>query len=91
MSMPKGYFDDASERLVTDFREMVLADPREELMEGFPDSALIRTLQRTWRSSATAIYRNWLRYMVSKESEMSKFSAVSAVHEEIQRKRSALP
>jgi homoserine O-succinyltransferase/O-acetyltransferase len=91
-TMPKGYFDAAGERLVTGFRETVLAGPREELMEGFPDGMLAQTLRRTWHSSATAIYRNWLRYMVSRKPEMSKFSAVSVVHEEdVQQKRSALP
>ncbi len=90
-TMPEGYFDFASERLVADFRDVLLSDRREELMEGFPEAALVGTLQRTWHSSATSIYRNWLNYMVSKKAEISKFTAVSASHEDNQRKRSALP
>jgi homoserine O-succinyltransferase len=90
-SMPKGYFDTAGERLVTDFSELVTADPREELMEAFPDSTLVETLHRTWQSSATVIYRNCLRYMVSKKAEIWKFSAVPAMHEEIHRESSPLP
>ncbi len=93
-TMPKGYFDAAGGRLVTDFQQAILAegvsDKREELMESFPDHALAATLQRTWHASATGIYRNWLRYMVAQKSEVSKFNAVSAVPEGSQRKRSAL-
>ena len=93
-TMPKGYFDATGEKLVTDFREAALAyqasEGREELIEGFPDSALVETLQRTWQLSATTIYRNCLRYMVSQRSDMSKFTAISAVPEDMQRKRPAL-
>lgn len=89
-SMPKGYFDTASARVVTEFRDVVLSDRREELMEGFPEASLAGTLQKTWHSSATAIYRNWLRYVVSNKSDMPKFSAVAAARENVERKRSAL-
>jgi len=90
-TMPKGYFDAAGERLVADFQDVLLSDRREELMEGFPEAALVGTLQKTWLSSATTIYQNWLRYVVSNKAETSKFSVVSAIHEDSQRKRSALP
>ncbi|MFZ3366951.1 MAG: homoserine O-succinyltransferase, partial [Candidatus Sulfotelmatobacter sp.] len=89
-SMPKGYFDTASARVVTEFRDVVLSDRREELMEGFPEASLAGTLQKTWHSSATAIYRSWLRYVVSNKSDMPKFSAVAAARENVERKRSAL-
>ena len=88
-SMPKGYFDPASARLLADFREAVLSDQREELMGGFPEASLAGTLQKTWHSSATTIYRNWLYYVVSKKSDMPRFSAVAA-RENVERKRSAL-
>src|SRR5580704_4698276 len=47
-SMPNGYFDEEATRLLADFRDVVLSDRREELMEGFPEAALVRTLQKTW-------------------------------------------
>jgi len=92
-SMPKSYFDAAGERLMTDFRELLLADrgQRQELMERFPDNAVVGTLQRTWQSAAKTIYRNWLRYIVSKKAEISKPSAVTAVHANVQRKSVASP
>ncbi|MGA7573201.1 MAG: homoserine O-succinyltransferase [Terriglobales bacterium] len=94
-SMPKGYFDEASERRVREFQEKVQekvqeivrsgrnSEKGEELMEGFPDAALAGTLQRTWQSSATAIYRNWLRYVISKKADISKLSAVAAISENV--------
>jgi homoserine O-succinyltransferase len=89
-SMPKGYFDAVSTKIVTEFRDVVLANRREELMEGFPQPALAGRLQKTWHSSATAIYHNWLRYLVSNKSDMPEFSAVAAARENVERKRSAL-
>jgi homoserine O-succinyltransferase len=89
-SVPKGYFDAASERLVTEFRNVVLADCREESMDSFPGALLIGALQKTWHSSAMAIYRNWLDYVVMKKREASKLCAVAATREnaDVQRKRS---
>jgi homoserine O-succinyltransferase len=74
-TMPKGYFDAHRERVVTEFRESVLAlgpiDQREDLMEDFPDAALAGTLTKTWQSTATTIYRNWLRYIMSQKTEVT--------------------
>jgi homoserine O-succinyltransferase/O-acetyltransferase len=89
-SMPKGYFDAAGARLLTEFRDVVLSDRREELMEGFPEGALVGTLQKTWHSSATAIYRNWLHYVVTKKADVSALPAMAAVYHQTSRKRSAL-
>src|SRR5271155_2325030 len=88
-SMPKGYFDPQTARSMSDFRDVVLSDRREERMAEFPE-ARAGTLQKTWHSSATEIYGNWLRYVVSNKSNMPKFSAVTATVENIVRKRSAL-
>jgi len=92
-SIPKSYFDAAGERLMVNFREVVLAgrDRREELMERFPDTAVAGTLRKTWRSTANTIYGNWLQYIVSRKAEISKPSAVTAVHANVQRKSVASP
>jgi homoserine O-succinyltransferase len=89
-TMPKGYFDSAVTGLLTNFQDVLLADRREELMDGFPEAALAGKLQRTWHSSATAIYRNWLRYVMLNKADVPEFSAVAAIHQNVQRKRSAL-
>ncbi len=86
-TMPKGYFDAPSARLVAEFRDLVVSDRREELMEGFPDDALAGTLQKTWHATALAIYRNWL-HLISNKLDVSEFSSMSAVREDAERKRS---
>ena len=89
--MPKGYFDPQVAGLLSEFRDVVSSDrlsvQEEKLMEGFPDAALAGKLRRTWQASATAMYRNWLRYIVSNKTKSSKFSAVSSAHENDQRTR----
>jgi homoserine O-succinyltransferase/O-acetyltransferase len=72
-SMPKGYFDATAARLATQFRDVVLCDRREELMECFPEAGLVGALRKTWQSSATTIYRNWLQYVLVKKAETSVF------------------
>jgi homoserine O-succinyltransferase/O-acetyltransferase len=89
-SMPKGYFDATAAKLVSDYRNVVLSDRREELMEGFPEAALAGSLRNTWRSSAMSIYRNWLQYVLSKKDEATAFPAMAVLHDSTQPKRSAL-
>jgi homoserine O-succinyltransferase len=88
-SMPKGYFDPAAARLLTEFRDVVVSDRREELMEGFPEAALVGSFQSTWRSSAEIIYRNWLQYVVAKKADVAAFPAMPASDYQAWRKRSA--
>ena len=68
-TMPQGYFDTAATGLLTDFRQIVEADPREELMAKFPEAAVAEALRGTWQASAASVYRNWLRYLQSRKAE----------------------
>jgi homoserine O-succinyltransferase len=80
-SMPHGYFDDKATKLLSAFRESVVANPREELLAKFPEAAVAGTLQETWQASAAAVYRNWLEYLLSRKVEASTGSAMTpAVH-----------
>lgn len=78
-SMPRNYFAAAAANLLIDFRDSVLSDRREEMMESFPEAALVGTLHKTWHSSATAIYRNWLEYLLIKKAEALTFHALARV------------
>jgi homoserine O-succinyltransferase len=78
-SMPKGYFDAAGANLLADFRDSVLSDRREQLMGGFPEAALVGALRKTWQSSATAIYSNWLQYVLINKAETLAFPALPRV------------
>jgi homoserine trans-succinylase len=55
----------------------------------FPE-AEAETLQRTWQSSATCVYRNWLQYVLTKKAEASPFAAITSAYAQVQRKRSAV-
>jgi homoserine O-succinyltransferase/O-acetyltransferase len=88
-TMPKGYFDAQSARLLNNFRDTLISDPREELIERFPDVA--QTVEKTWQLSASTIYRNWIHYIVSKKAEVPAFPAMAAAYSQAPRKRSARP
>jgi homoserine O-succinyltransferase/O-acetyltransferase len=86
-SMPKGYFDLAAVKVLGDFRDAVLSDRREELMERFPECS--GSLEKTWHSSSITIYRNWLQYVTANRADVSAFPAMAAVYHQTSRKRSA--
>jgi|ERR1700683_2450186 homoserine O-succinyltransferase/O-acetyltransferase len=77
-SMPQGYLDGAAPELLNGFRERALSDRREEIIESFPES-VVRGLQNTWQSSATCVYRNWLRYVVSRKADTSPVATFARV------------
>jgi homoserine O-succinyltransferase len=78
-SMPRGYFDTATTKCLAGFREKALSHPREELLAIFPETVVVDTLENTWHSSATRVYRNWLQYVASRKAESSAFQAVARV------------
>jgi homoserine O-succinyltransferase len=89
-SMPKGYFDTDATALLNSFREVVGSDRREKLMEGFPEAAIVNSLQNTWHTSAVSLYTNWLEYLVGNKADVSVFPPVAAADQQTPRKRSAL-
>jgi homoserine O-succinyltransferase len=88
-TMPHGYFDAAAAQLLNDFQKSTLAQPHPEQLAFFPET-VIETLQNTWKSSATSIYRNWLQYVMTKKAEASPYAAVAGSESYLQRKRSAV-
>jgi len=68
-SMPQGYFDADSVRALTAFRSAALHDPREQRLAEFPEAAVADKLKHAWLSSATRIYRNWLKYMAARKGD----------------------
>jgi homoserine O-succinyltransferase len=65
-TMPHGYFDPLSAKVLEDFRENAQAHAREDALSTFPDSQVTDALQNTWHSFATRIYRNWLQFISAK-------------------------
>jgi homoserine O-succinyltransferase len=87
-TMPKGYFDAASAKLLAEFQQTALTDPCEAQLAFFPE-ATVKTLQSTWYSSAACIYRNWLQYVLTKRAEATSFAAIPDSYDRVQPKRSA--
>jgi homoserine O-succinyltransferase/O-acetyltransferase len=87
---PKGYFHGVGEKQAAGFQNAVLSvrreELREELLADFPEPVLMGTLLKTWNSSATIIYRNWIRFVASKKADASKLSAVAALSRDVSRK-----
>jgi homoserine O-succinyltransferase len=81
-SMPTGYFDECSARLMHDFEQSVLKSPNEEQMAFFPEAMAVERLQNSWRSSAIAVYSNWLMYLHLQKMNRRGFVALTGEHPE---------
>jgi len=77
-SLPHGYFGTLALKLLRDFREQALSDPREGILAAFPDSLIAETLQNGWHSTGAHVYGNWLRYVASRKADASPFVAVDS-------------
>ncbi|HTS56271.1 MAG TPA: homoserine O-succinyltransferase [Terriglobales bacterium] len=88
-NMPEGYFDPGAAKALVDFEKRALQDRREEVMEHFPASAQ-GALESAWTSSAIGLYRNWLRYIISRKAEATAFPTASELYQP-SGKRSAVP
>jgi homoserine O-succinyltransferase/O-acetyltransferase len=77
-TMPHGYFDDAASKLLSEFRDKVVTNAREQLLEEFPEAAVASSLRGTWQASAASVYRKWLHYLVSRKAEASGLSAMTS-------------
>jgi homoserine O-succinyltransferase len=88
-TMPYGYFDAAAAKVLAEFQQTAIVHPREEQLLFFSETAG-KTLQNTWQSSATSIYRNWLNYVLAKKVEIAPFAPITGSYTQVQRKRSAV-
>lgn len=88
-TMPQGYFDEATAQLMHEFQRRVVESPAEDLMGVFPEAAAIETLQNSWRSSASVMYRNWLKYLQAQKTESRGFLALTSRYEEDSREQIA--
>jgi len=88
-TMPHGYFDGPAVRLLNDFQESALSRRGEDIMTFFPES-VVGGLRRTWHSTATCMYRNWLQAMLLAKGDRSAHVPVPALQGNTQRKQSAV-
>jgi len=76
-TLPVGYLSAEATQRMEDFRAAALSDRRPERLEGFPFAPVAATLENTWRSSAVAIYRNWLAHIVQARAASRRTEALS--------------
>lgn len=69
-AMPRGYFDDDAKAVLEAFRKRALVERGVDLLKSFPMRRLESRLGGGWRSSATAIYENWLDYLKGRKAEI---------------------
>lgn len=77
-SMPEGYLNAAATGLLNEFQRHALMNRLGSVLADFPQVAVASVLKNTWRLSAIRIYRNWLRYAISRKASRLAFTAVSA-------------
>jgi homoserine O-succinyltransferase len=59
-NLPHGYFPPRALELLGAFRERALMHRNPEVLADFPAAEMQESLNNTWRTSAVAIYANWL-------------------------------
>ncbi len=76
-SMPHGYFDSDAAKLLADFQQHAISQPREEVLDSFPEAIVSEALRNTWHVSGARLYKNWLQYIASRKAEATAFAPVS--------------
>jgi homoserine O-succinyltransferase/O-acetyltransferase len=72
-SVPHGYFDSETTKLVATLSDQALGDRREGLLADFPIAMIEDRLKNTWRSAGASIYHNWLTYLwAQREHRMTR-------------------
>jgi homoserine O-succinyltransferase/O-acetyltransferase len=75
--MPRSYFDNNTVLALTMLQQEARTRPQEELMAELSELLEKITIENTWTTTATRIYRNWLQYIRAQEQLRSKSSKVS--------------
>jgi homoserine O-succinyltransferase/O-acetyltransferase len=80
-TQPAGYFDAASAPALEAFHAKAIRERDGELMSEFPEAAISASLEHSWKSSASGIYRNWLNYLAAaRKNQREARASGSAVH-----------
>ena len=80
-TMPEGYFGSHARQILNEFRVDSLKDRKVERMADFPDAAIVDSLEHSWKSSATGIYRNWLNYLLRHKPSAARRSEMHATRD----------
>jgi homoserine O-succinyltransferase/O-acetyltransferase len=66
---PHGFFNAEQMAIANEFRDRVLVDRRNDLINSFPMSHLRLGLKSTWRNSSIRIYKKWIGYLRARQVE----------------------
>jgi homoserine O-succinyltransferase len=75
---PLGYFPPAALELLGAFETRARTAPSAEMLAEFPLNTVASTLQNTWSDGATAIYRNWLSLLASRQKSTAGVAPAQA-------------
>jgi homoserine O-succinyltransferase len=76
-TMPHGYFDAKTARLLSTFQEKTTTDRNEKVLAHFPEDEISSAVSGNWQASGATIYRNWLHFLLSKKATSSAHSAMT--------------
>jgi len=67
-SIPRGYFDHATERALAALREKAMSGPDDELCAQLATALKTSAIENTWYRTAARIYRNWLEQIRARQN-----------------------
>jgi homoserine O-succinyltransferase/O-acetyltransferase len=76
-TLPRGYFSAEARARLAEFREQALTQRSTALLESFPFALVAGGLANTWRSSAVAMYRNWLGFISARRVQSRPIERVA--------------
>ena len=77
--IPQSYFDDDTVQVLSALRERSLCDRNEELLLEISATLGERKIEKTWNSSATTIYRNWLQYICAQKEKALRSKRIKPI------------
>jgi homoserine O-succinyltransferase len=66
-SIPHGYLDRDTEHALTALQERAISHVSKKVFASLTTVSRNSTIENTWRSSATHIYRNWVEYVYERK------------------------
>jgi homoserine O-succinyltransferase len=77
--IPQSYFDDETGHVLSVLRERSLCDRSEKLLLEISATLAESKIEKTWNSSATTLYRNWLEYICTQKEKALRSKRIKAV------------
>jgi homoserine O-succinyltransferase/O-acetyltransferase len=91
-SMPAGYFDDVTVGALSALRERAINERRPELLAEFPLALAAARVSNSWRPTAEALYRNWLRWISdAKERRRHAITSDTTPHQQTENSHRCQP